>query len=87
MEKKVLASAKFVAKCGDETYNVTLDLVPSSAFEYGNRHALIYKVDSQTTFFDARYDHRFDSAKTFKKYAYEFVRDLIMTKYTVEQVS
>lgn len=87
MTQEVLASKKFTAKGNGEIYNITLSLIPSGCNPYGNKHALLYEVEGcQTQCFDARYDKRFNTAETFNKYAYEFVRDQIREDLIVAEV-
>ena len=89
----VLATKKFIAKSSDESYAITLHLVPHGGFDYGNRHALLYNVQDLTTGkhfmeqgFDARYDSRFNTVESFNDHAYEFVKDQIREEFTIEEV-
>ena len=82
-EREVLAEKKFVASGDGKTFDVVLQLVPSGAFEYGNRHALLYTVDNYTQCFDARYDKRFNTVESFNANAYEFVREHIRDEFDV----
>lgn len=91
MDRNVLATAKFVATCKDEKYIITLDLVPSGCTNYGNKHALIYEVfeDGKRVngqCFDARYDRRFNTEKTFYMNALGFVKDQLRDDLVVEQI-
>ena len=89
MANEVLASKRFMARSGEEVYEITLDLVPSGASDYGNRHALLlnFHDGSGVRFFDARYDKRFSTVESFSKYALEFVKDQLREDFTVEQVA
>lgn len=86
MAREVLARSNFIAKSGDEQYHITLELIPSGAFSYGNGHALLYNAHDGAgeRFFDARYDKRFSSAKSFLENALGFVKDQLRDDFTVE---
>lgn len=88
---EIIARAFFTADNGKgEIYRIELQLVPHGGFDYGNGNALIYKVQDAVggkkfmdRGFDARYDSRFNNAESFRKHAYEFVRDQIRDEFTV----
>ena len=86
MANEILCRAKFIATSGDEAYHITLDLVPSGAFAYGNGHALIYDAHDGggPRCFDARYDQRFATGGSFLKHARQFVKDQLRDDFTVE---
>ena len=90
MEKeKALAVAKF--KVTDEeghSYNYTLKMYKSGAFDYGNRHCIVLfnETYKNEQLFDARYDSRFNTVESFRKYAYEFVRDQMRNTCKVEEI-
>lgn len=84
--EEIIARAFFVADNGKgEVYHMELQLVPHGGFDYGNRHSVVLKRGdgSWDECFDARYDRRFDSAESFDKYAYEFVRDQVSNAFAV----
>ncbi len=86
MAHEVLNRARFIAKSGDEEYHITLELIPSGGFSYGNGHALLYNAHdgSGEHYFDARYDKRFSSGAAFIKNALGFVKDQLRDDFTVE---
>lgn len=92
MEKDYLAIAKFTATAGVEHYEIVLKLVQYGGFDYGNRHGLIYDAYEngklmRTDYFDARYDHRFNSEKAFKENALAFVKGQLRDDLVVEQIN
>lgn len=73
---------------GKEIDRMTLELIKSGGFDYGNQHSLVLTSEKYKTenLFDARYDSRFDNEETFHKYSYEFVRDYIRKDFEVEKI-
>lgn len=84
----VIASARFEITANGEKIYMTLELVPSGAFAYGNGHALVLTREENglAELFDARYDKRFASKESFDKNAYDFMRDYTDSKYDVKRV-
>lgn len=76
-----------VKENGKEIDIITLELIKSGGFDYGNKNALVltskeYKTEN---LFDVRYDSRFDNEETFHKYSYEFVRDYVRKDLEIEK--
>lgn len=86
--EQILAREFFVAKDGDEVYNIELQLVPHGGFDYGNGHSVVLKWndDGIDQCFDARYDKRFWDEESFHKYSYEFVRSEVASRFSLERV-
>lgn len=80
---------EFIIKENDkEIDRMTLELIKSGGFDYGNQNAIVLSSKKYKTknLFDARYDNRFDNEETFHKHSYEFVRDYVRKDLEVEKV-
>ena len=83
----ILATKSFHARSGDETLTIRLDLIPSSAFAYGNRHALLMQINLEEPIcFDVRYDARFSTPESFRDHAYEVVRGYLREDFEITPV-
>lgn len=80
----VLATKSFQARSGKVTLDIRLDLIPSGAFAYGNRHALLMQINQEEPiFFDVRYDARFTTPESFQDHAYEVVRGYLRQDFEI----
>ena len=79
---------KFIITTEDgKTINMTLELLKSGSFDYGNGHSLLLKeCDLNEQLFDARYDKRFNDEDSFRKHSLEFIREHVRSTCKVERV-
>lgn len=87
--EKALATARFKATGEGTEFTVTLEMVESGGFGYGNHHALVYSTSypgSMEQLFDARYDNRFNTVESFEKNAQAFVRGMIRGSFGIERI-
>lgn len=70
---------------GKEIDKITLELIKSGGFEYGNGNSIVLTSEKYQTenLFDARYDSRFDNEEEFHKNSYEFVRGWVRKELEV----
>lgn len=87
MEKsnKKIKDVFIIKEKGKKIDELTLELIKSGGFDYGNRNALVLTSKEYHTenLFDARYDARFDNEKTFHENSYEFVRGWVRKELEV----